>query len=77
MEQIILNNKNGSTEIYYKLFSMLSLLTFHKITSIEKKKKNLKLSLENELKNLTKIILINYNTFPQRLNSIKDFIKPI
>lgn len=39
MEQIILNNKNGSTEIYYKLFSMLSLLTFHKITSIEKKRK--------------------------------------
>ncbi|EEL19359.1 hypothetical protein bcere0017_58810 [Bacillus cereus Rock1-3] len=33
---------------------MLSLLTFHKITSIEKKKKSLKLSLENELKNLTK-----------------------
>ncbi|HDR7539961.1 hypothetical protein COM33_13945 [Bacillus toyonensis] len=54
MEQIISNNKNGSTEIYYKLFCMLSLLTFHKITSIEKKKKSLKLSLENELKNLTK-----------------------
>ncbi|HFJ9467035.1 hypothetical protein P4V01_30570 [Bacillus thuringiensis] len=54
MEQIILNNKSGSTEIYYKLFSMLSLLTFHKITSIEKKKKSLKLSLEKELKNLTK-----------------------
>ncbi|MGG0731545.1 hypothetical protein [Bacillus paramycoides] len=54
MEQIISNNKNGSTEICYKLFSMLSLLTFHKITSIEKKKKSLKLSLENELKNLTK-----------------------
>ncbi|PEN68690.1 hypothetical protein [Bacillus toyonensis] len=54
MEQIISNNKNESTELYYKLFSTLSLLTFHKITSIEKKKKNLKLSLENELKNLTK-----------------------
>ncbi|WP_186315016.1 hypothetical protein [Bacillus thuringiensis] len=52
MEQIISNNKNGSTEIYYKLFSMLSLFTFHKITSIEKK--SLKLSLEKELKNLTK-----------------------
>ncbi|WP_170972763.1 hypothetical protein [Bacillus mycoides] len=52
MEQIISNNKNGSTEIYYKLFSMLSLLTFHKIISIEKK--SLKLSLENELKNSTK-----------------------
>ncbi|EOP46019.1 hypothetical protein [Bacillus cereus] len=54
MEQIISNNKNGSTELYYKLFSMLSLLTFHKIISIEKKKKSLKLSLENELKNSTK-----------------------
>ncbi|CAI8974391.1 MULTISPECIES: hypothetical protein [Bacillus] len=54
MEQIISNNKNGSTEIYYKLFSMLSFLTFHKITSIEKKKKSLKLSLKNELESLTK-----------------------
>ncbi|MBJ8031795.1 hypothetical protein [Bacillus cereus group sp. N21] len=54
MEQIISNSKDGSTEIYYKLFSILSLLTFHKITSIEKKKKSLKLSLENELENLTK-----------------------
>ncbi|TNP12940.1 hypothetical protein FHY73_25410 [Bacillus tropicus] len=54
MEQIISNKKNGYTEIYYKLFSMLSLLTFRKITSIEKKKKSFKLSLENELKNLTK-----------------------
>ncbi|WP_242311937.1 hypothetical protein [Bacillus cereus group sp. BfR-BA-01331] len=54
MDQIISNNKNGSTEIYYKLFSMLSLLTLHKVTSIEKKKKSLKLSLENELENLIK-----------------------
>lgn len=54
MEQIISNKKNGYTEIYYKLFSMLSLLTFRKITFIEKKKKSFKLSLENELKNLTK-----------------------
>lgn len=44
---------------------MLSLLTFHKITSIEKKKKSFKLSLENESKNLTKKILINYNTVPK------------
>ncbi|AIY75515.1 hypothetical protein NT98_2983 [Bacillus cereus] len=50
MEQIILNNKNGSTEIYYKLFSMLSLLTFHKITSIRKRKrKTLSLSLRKRI----------------------------
>ncbi|PEU18594.1 MULTISPECIES: hypothetical protein [unclassified Bacillus (in: firmicutes)] len=54
MEQIIANNKTGSTEIYYELFSMLSWLTFHKITSIEKKRKSLKLSLKNELENSTK-----------------------
>ncbi|PGZ96227.1 hypothetical protein COE51_18485 [Bacillus pseudomycoides] len=54
MEQIILNNKNGSTEIYYKLFSILSLLIFHNFISIEKKRKSLKLSLKNELENLTK-----------------------
>ncbi|OQR53409.1 hypothetical protein [Bacillus sp. CDB3] len=54
MEQIILNNKNGYTEIYYKLIFMLSLLTLHKITYVENKKKGLKLSLKNELENLTK-----------------------
>ncbi len=46
MEQIILNNKNGSTEIYYKLFSMLSLLTFIRSHPLKRKRKTLSFPLK-------------------------------
>lgn len=54
MEQIIDNSSKHYTEFHYALVYLLSLLTFKKVETIERKKNTLKMAIKQQRHELAK-----------------------